>query len=112
MTEMLAAAGGAVLAGIIFGAWKWIKKIFARVQASAPERRKSDHLEARLDRHGKALDALLDTQGPTLDGVIALLEVTKGTCNGNVDEALRNAREARTGFTDFIVSSAKVGGAS
>ena len=112
MTELLYTLAGAVIPAIIFGAWRAGVRIAHQLADTTPERRKTDRLESRLEHHGKVLDALLVTQGPTLDGVIALLEVTKGQCNGNVDRALDRARDARDGFGEFLVDGHKSGGAA
>lgn len=55
-----------------------------------------------------AVNALIETNGPMMQGIIAILEAQKGQCNGNVDEALVVNREAKKRFDEFLVRSAKV----
>lgn len=112
MTELLYTLAGAIIPAILFGLWRLGVNLMHRLADTTPDRRKADRLESRLEHHGKVLDALLVTQGPTLDGVIALLEVTKGQCNGNVDRALDRARDARDGFGEFLVDGQKTRDAS
>jgi NhaP-type Na+/H+ or K+/H+ antiporter len=55
-----------------------------------------------------AVNALLDSNGPMMQGIIAILEAQKGQCNGNVDDALRVNREAKKRFDKFLISQAKI----
>jgi NhaP-type Na+/H+ or K+/H+ antiporter len=55
-----------------------------------------------------AVNALIESNGPMLHGIIAILEVQKGLCNGNIDEALRVNREAKKKFDRFLVDQAKI----
>ncbi len=55
-----------------------------------------------------AVNALLESNSPMMQGIIAILEAQKGQCNGNVDEALRVNREAKKRFDKFLVSQAKI----
>lgn len=56
-----------------------------------------------------AVNALIKTNGPMMQGIIAILEAQKGQCNGNVDDALVINREAKKQFDDFLISAARVG---
>lgn len=56
-----------------------------------------------------AVNALVEVQGPQLEALVALLEATKGICNGNVDRALETTQDARQRFHSFLEQSAKVG---
>jgi hypothetical protein len=55
-----------------------------------------------------AVNTLLAVQGPQMEALIALLEATKGQCNGNVDRALKTTRQAKDTFNSFINKSAQV----
>lgn len=55
-----------------------------------------------------AVNALIETNGPMMQGIIAILEAQKGQCNGNVDDALDVNRKAKKKFDEFLVGSAKV----
>ena len=92
------AAGGAM---IIYMGGKARKYIGKRVKIESPE-------AATLAQVVPAVNALIQIQGPQTDALIALLEASKGQCNGNVDRALATAREGRAGFQKFLTESAKV----
>jgi len=62
----------------------------------------------RIEQLAPAVNALLDIQLPQTEALIALLEVQKGICNGNVDRALDATREAQGKFKKFLQDSAKV----
>lgn len=51
---------------------------------------------------------LLSIQGPQTDALIALLEVTKGKCNGNVDAALEKTRDSKDRYEKFIQTAARI----
>ena len=55
-----------------------------------------------------AVNALLESNSPMMQGIIAILESQKGQCNGNIDEALKVNREAKKKFDRFLVDQAKI----
>jgi len=57
-----------------------------------------------------AVNALLETNGPMMQGIIAILEAQQGKCNGNVAEALEINRKAKKKFDNFLIENAKIGG--
>lgn len=62
----------------------------------------------KVDQIVPAVNALLDIQLPQTEALIALLEVQKGICNGNVDRALDNTRKAQDKFKGFLQNAAKI----
>jgi hypothetical protein len=56
-----------------------------------------------------AVNALMEMQGPQTQALIAILEAQKGICNGNVDAALHETREAKNRFDAFLLGQARVG---
>ena len=57
-----------------------------------------------------AVNALIESQGPMLQGTIAIMEALKGQCNGNIDQALEVNRRAKEKFDAFLVGSARIEG--
>lgn len=55
-----------------------------------------------------AVNALIESNGPMMQGIIAILEAQKGQCNGNIDEALKVNRAAKKRFDAFLVGQAKI----
>jgi NhaP-type Na+/H+ or K+/H+ antiporter len=102
MNEITIAAvsviAGLVLASIYGAFTTFVRK---RVTVRTPE-------ATAITSLTPAVNALLDSNGPMMQGIIAILEAQKGQCNGNVDEALRVNREAKKRFDKFLVSQAKI----
>jgi hypothetical protein len=81
----------------------WVRTFLAkRIHVQSPE---AETIEAIRP----AVNALLEANGPMMHGIIAILEAQQGQCNGNVTEALRVNRSAKSKFDEFLVESAKVG---
>jgi len=55
-----------------------------------------------------AVNALIESNGPMMQGIIAILEAQKGICNGNVDDALDANRRAKKKFEKFLYEQARV----
>jgi hypothetical protein len=72
-----------------------------RVSIRSPE-------SAAIQKIVPALNAVLEIQGPQTQAMIAMLEAQKGYCNGNVDEALDNMRQAKNRYDRFLHDSVKV----
>jgi len=72
-----------------------------RVSIRSPESKTIDQLVPLVN-------ALIEVQGPQMQGIIAILEAQKGQCNGNVDAALEVNRAAKKKFDEFLITSAKV----
>jgi len=94
----LAMLGTMVLTSLYGLATAAIRK---RVTVRSPE-------AATLTKMVPAVNALLKAQGPQMQALVAILEVQKGICNGNVDEALRATKQAQDEFDAFLVESARV----
>jgi len=94
----LSVLGGLVIASIYGMFTAHIRK---RVVIRSPE-------AAAITSITPAVNALIESNGPMMQGIIAILEAQKGQCNGNVDEALRVNREAKKKFDHFLVSQAKI----
>ena len=62
-----------------------------------------------LEQMVPAVNVLLATQGPVIDGVKTLLEVAQGNCNGNVEASLRKIGPASEQFEKFRDDAAQVG---
>ncbi|CAK0777462.1 hypothetical protein CCP3SC15_5800001 [Gammaproteobacteria bacterium] len=92
------AAGGAT---VIFFGGRIFRYIARRIRVSSPE-------AETLAQVVPAVNALIKIQGPQTDALIALLEASKGQCNGNVDRALEVARRGREDFIGFLRDSARV----
>lgn len=102
MIDLVAAAEGAAIALIITSAYNLASTaIRRRVTVRSPEAQAIEQIRP-------AVNALIETNGPMMQGIIAILEAQKGQCNGNVDEALHVNREAKKKFDDFLVNSARV----
>jgi DNA-binding transcriptional LysR family regulator len=56
-----------------------------------------------------AVNALLEAQPSQMTALVAILEAQKGICNGNVDAALVETREAANRFNHFLMSQARIG---
>lgn len=98
MGKLMDYALGALAPIIIGGLVVLVRRI---VKIQTPGARKIEQL-------APAVNALLDIQLPQTEALIALLEVQKGICNGNVDRALSATREAQGKFKKFLQDSAKV----
>lgn len=94
----LSVLGGLVIASLYGLFTTHIRK---RVTIRSPE-------AAAITSITPAVNALIESNGPMMQGIIAILEAQKGQCNGNVDEALRVNREAKKKFDRFLVSQAKI----
>lgn len=93
----------ALLTALIMWLAGWARTFLAkRVRVRSPE-------AAMLEQVVPAVNVLISTQGPVLDGVKTLLEVAQGTCNGNVEDALGKIRPACERFEKFRDDAAKVG---
>lgn len=84
-TAVTAGVGG-IVAALIVGIQSFFKARF---------RNKTDRLE-ETTRH------LVKMQTPILDGVQTLLEVSKGNCNGNVENALAVMKGAKAEHLEFL----------
>ncbi len=98
LVAALAALGGLVAASI-YGLFS--SAVRKRVQIRSPEAR-------TIEQMAPAVNALIEANGPMMQGIIAILEAQKGECNGNVDSALKVNREAKKKFDRYLVSQAKV----
>jgi hypothetical protein len=94
----LAALGGLIAASIYGLLSSAVRK---RVQIRSPEAR-------TIEQIIPAVNALIEANGPMMQGIIAILEAQKGECNGNVDAALKVNREAKKKFDRYLISQAKV----
>ena len=103
MNETLVAALsvlGTMIAASLYGlATTAIRK---RVHIRSPEAQ-------AIEQITPAVNALIESNGPMMQGIIAILEAQKGQCNGNVDDALKVNRAAKVKFDKFLVTQAKVG---
>lgn len=98
LTAALAAIGTLIVASIYNLIATAVRK---RVSVRSPEAR-------AIEQITPAVNALMETNGPMMQGIIAILEAQKGQCNGNVDAALAVNRAAKQKFDLFLVNSAKV----
>lgn len=99
-------AGITALAGLlVVGSVAFIKR---RIKVTGPNTEAVESLKATVADMAPAVNALLAVQKPQLGALIALLEVTKGQCNGNVDKALETTRDAEASFDAFLSDAAKV----
>lgn len=98
LTAALAAIGTLIVASIYNLIATAVRK---RVTVRSPEAKAIDQLVPLVN-------ALIEVQGPQMQGIIAILEAQKGQCNGNVDAALEVNRAAKKKFDEFLVTSAKV----
>ncbi|MCX7023045.1 MAG: hypothetical protein NT080_00315 [Spirochaetes bacterium] len=57
-----------------------------------------------------AVNALLALQGPQTEALVALLEATMGTCNGNVERALESVRRAQMVYQRFKDDAVQIEG--
>lgn len=102
MMDVLTLAAGAMITLIMTGLYGIVTTaIRKRVSIRSPE-------SQAIAQIRPAVNALIETNGPMMQGIIAILEAQKGQCNGNVDEALLVNREAKKRFDEFLVKSAKV----
>lgn len=100
--ELLTAAAGAAVALIVTGIYNLAATaIRRRVTVRSPEAHAIDQIRP-------AVNALIETNGPMMQGIIAILEAQKGQCNGNVDEALDVNRKAKQKFDAFLIESARI----
>ncbi len=98
LTAALAAIGTLIVASIYNLIATAVRK---RVSVRSPEAR-------AIEQITPAVNALMETNGPMMQGIIAILEAQKGQCNGNVDKALEVNRAAKQKFDLFLINSAKV----
>ena len=102
MNSMMYVGAGAVVTLIVGSLYNLlIVAVRKRVTVRSPEAKAISELVP-------AVNALIESNGPMMQGIIAILEAQKGICNGNVDEALHANREAKKRFDAFLVGSAKV----
>jgi len=99
LTVALTSIGTMIIASIYSLAAVSLRK---RVTVRSPEARAIEEIVP-------AVNALMETNGPMMHGIIAILEAQKGQCNGNVDSALEVNRSAKKKFDEFLITSAKVG---
>jgi hypothetical protein len=100
--DLLAAAAGAFIALIVASLYGLITTaVRKRVTIRSPEAQAIDQIRP-------AVNAMLETNSPMMQGIIAILEAQKGQCNGNVDEALTVNRAAKIKFDAYLLSTAKV----
>ncbi len=100
--DLLTAAAGAAVALVVTSAYNLAATaIRRRVTVRSPEAQAIEQIRP-------AVNALLETNSPMMQGIIAILEAQKGQCNGNVDEALHVNREAKKRFDTFLVQSARI----
>lgn len=98
ITEIIASVVTAAVIGLGALVSKFVIK---RVKASDP-------LERAVRDLIPTVNFLVSIQGPQTDALIALLEASKGHCNGNVDAALKRTRESKDKYDKFIQSAAKI----
>jgi len=98
LVAALAALGTMIMSSLYHLAASAVRK---RVTVRSPEAKTIDQLVPLVN-------ALIEVQGPQMQGIIAILEAQKGQCNGNVDAALEVNRAAKKKFDEFLVTSAKV----
>jgi hypothetical protein len=102
MNSMMYVGAGAVVTLVVGSIYNLlITSIRRRVTVRSPEAKAIAELVP-------AVNALIESNGPMMQGIIAILEAQKGICNGNIDEALRVNHEAKRRFDAFLLSSAKV----
>ena len=100
--DILAAAGGAGVALIVSGIYNLVATaVRKRVSVRSPESK-------AIEQIVPAVNALLESTSPMMQGLIALMEAQKGICNGNVDDALEVNRDAKDRFDRFLRNSAMV----
>lgn len=107
---ILAVALGALVPLVVGGLYSVIRDFLkARVHVSCPQAAPLAEVVKGHEELRTALNAVLIIQGPQLEALEALLEVTKGQVNGNVDRALDKARGARETFSQYQADRLKVG---
>jgi len=90
--------GGAVAAWLV----SQIQRILSRnIHLRSPS-------EAALENIIPTMNMMASTYGALLYGTKTLLEVTKGKCNGNVDESLEKINKAEVVYDKFLTSKLKV----
>jgi len=98
LVAALAALGGLIAASFYGLLSSAVRK---RVTIRSPEAKSIEQIVP-------AVNALIEANGPMMQGIIAILEAQKGECNGNVDAALKVNREAKKKFDRYLVSQARV----
>lgn len=97
--KLVDAAAGIAAAAITGTLWLNLRWLFH-------SKRSMETLLAETMRMKSHLAVLYTLQGPMLLGMKASLEALRdGTCNGNVDEALRLIAEEKKKFDEHLVSS-------
>lgn len=92
---------GVITAAVIGSGALIFRFLVRRVKASDP-------LAVAVRDLVPTVNFLVSVQGPQTDALIALLEATKGKCNGNVDDALKKIRDAKDRYDRFIQSAARI----
>ena len=92
---------GVITAAVIGAGALAFKFLARRVKASDP-------LAVAVRDLVPRVNFLLSIQGPQLSALTALLEASKGHCNGNVDHALDETRDSKNRYDQFIQSAAKL----
>lgn len=95
---ILAGLGGIMLAWIGSKITRYLDK---RIKVSTPSERALDHIVPMVNM-------LARVQGPMLVSIEALLEATKGKCNGNIDEALEVMKEARRCYDSYVTNRLEI----
>ena len=100
--DIVSASIGVVVALILTSIYNLLSSaVSKRVTIRSPEAQSIAQIRP-------AVNALIETNGPMMQGIIAILEAQKGQCNGNVDEALDVNRRAKKKFDAFLIETAKV----
>jgi len=104
MNAMMYVGAGAVVTLVVGSIYNLlITSIRRRVTVQSPEAKAIAELVP-------AVNALIESNGPMMQGIIAILEAKKGICDGTVDRALESMTNAKNKFDFFLVGSAKIEG--
>lgn len=79
-----------------------------RVHVSSPDTEKICAMNRTVDALVPTVNLLVGMAGPQTEALIALLEASKGHCNGNVDAALKKMRATRDKYDQFIQNAASI----
>lgn len=105
LTGIAIAAGGALALWLGNKFCGWIRR---RVVITSPDRRRTDRLEARMDKIEPLLNQIADNQLPLLNGMAALIEAVKtGVANGKLSSAGGAVSDRTEAFAEFLVDAVK-----
>jgi len=103
--NIISAIGTALIIGIFALVRRYVKN---RVHLSSPQGEATDSLKKVVTDLVPTVNLLVEITGTQTEALIALLEVTKGKCNGNVDHALRQTRGSREKYEAHIRYAAQI----